>query len=494
MKKRLIFSSLFLLSSACGITKPDFNPLPTPAATPRWRLQDPVATPKPSPSSALIETPIDPQVVEQEAERLLQHPEIFDQSLPELTLSDIAELPIEVASPAAEIPAHLPKQASTTFTSNQVELYEDTTIYPMTLETLSWAERHIQVDLFVLGGEVGLDLAKVLVQKHKEGVRVDLMLDPNLGFAGTTKTQVDKVIKYLKNEGLTFKTYPLHHLPSNSPLLKERGQIDHNKLIVVDGAWGLIGGMNYFDHAQHNRDVMLRISGPLVGEMQQMMALDWALPPKASPTPRPSATPFKLLDTGTATARGRSQARILKVDAFERTVKQRLLTHIRDARTSIFLPIFELSDHDVVQALITAHRRGVDVRVLMDPKIVADKYAAGLPVPSHMPNIVAMSDFLDAKVPARWFKPWQSGQELHMKVAIFDRQRAIVGSTNFTTRAFTILRETSVELEGGAVPAALADRFEQDWAEHSEAITALTPGQKLTAATVQHIKKHVGWW
>ncbi|WP_284199936.1 phospholipase D-like domain-containing protein [Alicyclobacillus sacchari] len=47
-------------------------------------------------------------------------------------------------------------------------------------------------------------------------------------------------------------------------------------------------------------------------------------------------------------------------------IKQKALQMIRASRREVHLDIYELSDSDILQALADAHRRGVDVRVVVD--------------------------------------------------------------------------------------------------------------------------------
>ncbi|QQE80338.1 phosphatidylserine/phosphatidylglycerophosphate/cardiolipin synthase family protein [Alicyclobacillus sp. SO9] len=51
---------------------------------------------------------------------------------------------------------------------------------------------------------------------------------------------------------------------------------------------------------------------------------------------------------------------------WEKDIKKQALTMIQGSQHYVYLDIYELSDADILQALINAHQRGVDVRVVVD--------------------------------------------------------------------------------------------------------------------------------
>jgi phosphatidylserine/phosphatidylglycerophosphate/cardiolipin synthase-like enzyme len=113
------------------------------------------------------------------------------------------------------------------------------------------------------------------------------------------------------------------------------------------------------------------------------------------------------------------------------------LAHLRKllktARTSIFCAMFTLTHKELVLDLIAAHRRGVNVRVALDPmtargasKVARDQLlAAGIPVLCHR------------------------GKELlHHKWVWIDQTHLLLGSTNWTAAAFAKNDDFLLSLEG----------------------------------------------
>lgn len=385
------------------------------------------------------------------------------------------------------------KTPSSVFKNNKVQLFIDREeILPMMLETIKSARVSIQMDVFLLGGTIGTQIAHELVKKKNEGVNVEVTMDPNLGFAGPTQSEIYQVVNILKANNIDFKLYPLHLMPivSDGPL-KNKFQIDHNKLFVIDGSTFITGGFNLFDIGVINRDLMLKIEGPTALEASDLMHFEWSLGDKyVAPKPPKDVFVIKQVDQP-----GDSMVKITKTDPYESTTKPALIEMIDNAKQTVFLSVLEFSDLDVTRALIRAYKRGVDVRVIMDRKDTNDKYAGGVPVPTYFPNILPARELVKNRVPVKWYDSRSKGQELHMKVVVADSQKMIAGSTNFTRQAFTTFRETSVYIDGGTAPQKMTRTFMEDWLNSSTAIKKLTLKDKIKAKVVEYLdKKYYAWW
>lgn len=98
-----------------------------------------------------------------------------------------------------------------------------------------------------------------------------------------------------------------------------------------------------------------------------------------------------------------------------------LIDQLRKAQTSIFIAMFTLTHPQLLQALIDAKNRGVNITVALD------HYAA------RGASRKAVELLQDQKIPVIF----SSGlQLLHYKWAYIDRSQAILGSTNWTKAAF----------------------------------------------------------
>ncbi|MFN8672337.1 MAG: phosphatidylserine/phosphatidylglycerophosphate/cardiolipin synthase family protein [Candidatus Sericytochromatia bacterium] len=398
---------------------------------------------------------------------------------------------------AAQYEGEIPnKPAPSTFKTNKVQLFIDREeILPMMMDVIKKAQKSIQMDLFLLGGNIGLEIAEELNKKKKEGVDIKLTFDPNLGFSGTTRNEVMKVVEYLRKNNMDFRVYPLHLMPIvDDGLLKNKFQIDHNKITVIDQKTFIIGGFNLFDIGVVNRDLMLKIEGDTAKEASDLLTYEWILSDKYVPEKVPSKYVYvvkALKDDPGADA----QVKIVKTAPNESSTKEALISMIDSAKTSVYLAVLEFSDMDVTNALIRAHKRGVEVKVLMDRKNTNDKYAGGIPVPSYYPNMMPAVELVKNNVPVRWYDPRFAGQELHMKMCVTDSNKLLAGSTNFTRQAFTTFRETSVVVDGGTAPNKMVRTFIEDWTSHATAIKKVSLKDKISAKVIGFLdKKYYAWW
>lgn len=96
-----------------------------------------------------------------------------------------------------------------------------------------------------------------------------------------------------------------------------------------------------------------------------------------------------------------------------------IIPEIRNAKHYIYLSLFLLSRNDLVQELIKAKRRGVDVRLITESNHAIRKYS--------------MHEYLRKKgIPVK-VENW--GGKMHAKLAVIDDNTIIVGSTNWTKTA-----------------------------------------------------------
>ena len=124
-----------------------------------------------------------------------------------------------------------------------------------------------------------------------------------------------------------------------------------------------------------------------------------------------------------------------------------VIAQIRDAHKTIDACVFTISDNDISEQLIGAHRRDIQVRIITDDEKTLDTgsdvrklHRAGIPVrldndPSHM----------------------------HHKFAIFDSARVINGSFNWTRSATTRNHEDITLTTHRGTVTQFCSRFELLW-------------------------------
>jgi phosphatidylserine/phosphatidylglycerophosphate/cardiolipin synthase-like enzyme len=377
---------------------------------------------------------------------------------------------------------------------SQVEIFVDAQeILPAVYQTLQSAKKSIDMDLFLLGGAEGRKLAEVLVAKAKEGVDVRLIHDPGYGLSGVSAEQVRPTMKYLQSQGIAIKSYPLQYLRHrHGHPMANRFQIDHNKFFIVDGTTAMIGSMNLIDIGVMNHDVYARVTGEPAAELQAIHDATWKLKGPKVPDFRRDPEPVRKVQEVAG-----SMARVIKTDIDQQTTKKILLEDIANAKKSVHIAIYEFGDLDIANALIAAYKRGVDVRVLADKNSHYGKYLDAFKKFKlyGTPNLSTMNRLRDAGVPVKWFVPATEDQEIHMKIALIDGDRAIVGSTNFTWQAFNTFRETSLEVVGPVVAPRLEKQWQQDWETRGAPVTKPNFFEKCVIAAVRAMDAvNLSWW
>ena len=112
--------------------------------------------------------------------------------------------------------------------------------------------------------------------------------------------------------------------------------------------------------------------------------------------------------------------------------KGKLIEFITTAKKKIYAAVYMLTDNDIVQALVVAKQRGVDVQMVVDPTSVASPYAKVFTLlKSKIPVFVFDTKQHHAKnARMRTFAPL-----MHNKFAVIDGGMVWTGSFNWTVSA-----------------------------------------------------------
>ena len=205
---------------------------------------------------------------------------------------------------------------------------------------------------------------------------------------------------------------------------------DHRKVIIGDdgkgGITGIVTSANPHDASSAHSNVGLKVSG---AALIPLLESELAIAAQAGwngTLPAPE-TPLA------ATISPENTARVQVLTESE--IRAAIVRNFAGARVgdSIDIAMFYLSDRDVIQALLTAAKRGVAVRVLLDPnKDAFGRTKNGIPNRSVATELAAASD---GAIKVRWFRT--HGEQFHSKLVALRTATEFwftLGSANLTRR------------------------------------------------------------
>lgn len=137
-----------------------------------------------------------------------------------------------------------------------------------------------------------------------------------------------------------------------------------------------------------------------------------------------------------------------------------LLQDIYRARSSLKIKLFLFNEPSLMQAVIDAHRRGVQVKVMLNPSRSNGEEA----------NEDSFRKLTEAGVPVKESNPLFKVS--HEKSMVVDEQLAYVQSLNWTARHLNDTRDYAVMTAHKKEVAEIIDCFESDWSR-----TAFNPGE-----------------
>lgn len=328
------------------------------------------------------------------------------------------------------------------------------------LADMEAAQREIHVLYYIwLADETGTAVAQALMRAARRGVACRAMVD-GLGSWALVNSA-------LWNEMALAGVQLAVALPVNRPLrvmLTSRLDLrNHRKITVIDGCITYCGSQNCADEAFAPKaryapwvDIMLRLQGPVVAQMQRVFASDWGqasgqalaplLPLGTTPPPLDGGFPALVIAEGPAER--------------PRCTSQLMSTLLASARREVVIstPYF-IPDATVLEALCAAAWRGVQVTLILPAR--NDSWIVGAASRSTYRYL------LKAGVALYEFRPGL----LHAKTLCVDGQVALVGSTNLDLRSFDLNFENNVLLQDEATARAIGAR-QRAYIAQSDRVTA----------------------
>lgn len=341
---------------------------------------------------------------------------------------------------------------------NRVQLlFDGVNSFPERRRLIEGAKGSIHLQTFIFSSDdTGWDLARSLVKRAQEGVKVRVIYD------GMGSNRSDgELFDYMERNGVEVREYGD---PLTYPLaINDRW---HEKHLIVDGRVSIEGGMNIaneyalggsgkrvFTRGEEGtepwRDADARIEGPAVQDAQAAFLKNWAtlgdaVPDAERAAPLPATEP-----------RGSVKVRVVQHRPDQERDKNThalYLQAIRSARESITIEnAYFLPPEDLRKALCAAARRGVEVKVMTNGRESND-----LGIVSD-----AARYFYDDLISAGVKLYEKQGGTLHAKTATFDGVYSIVGSVNLNGRSEGQDSEIAVAIDDGVTALSLQRRFDE---------------------------------
>ncbi|MGZ3272605.1 MAG: phospholipase D-like domain-containing protein [Caulobacteraceae bacterium] len=350
-----------------------------------------------------------------------------------------------------------------------------------TFAAIRSAKHHINLEYFIFQDveSDGVHLGDLLVAKRREGVPVNVIYD-SMGTSQTPQPFLDR----LKQAGVSLVEYnPMN--PMKAKAAYSLNQRDHRKILVVDGALAIVGGVNLDvgyevmpgggsediagKKRMRLRDTDIEIEGPVVAQLQTLFLDHWRAQhgPSVDDASWFPAVPPK--GDGVVRIIGSSPARAIP------RYYVALLSQIRSAEKSITIcASFFVPTGDEVKALAEAARRGVEVNLLL---------------PDHGDSELSIAvghshydELLKAGV-----KIYETHDlMLHSKTVTIDGVWSVLGSSNFDHRSIIFNDEVDAVVLGDEAARGLEAMFADDRAA-ATAIDRKTWSRRPMAARLKEL-------
>jgi cardiolipin synthase len=332
--------------------------------------------------------------------------------------------------------------------------------FPEVLKTLASAARFIHMEYYAWENDVrGNQIKDVLLQKAQEGLKIRILYD-DYASRGIRKN----IVKELQAAGVEIHPKIKLKLRQFANRMNHR---DHRKVIIVDGVYGFVGGINISDRYDNTidtrlywRDTHLKFSGPLVHDFQKHFLASWN-----------AAQPGKLLFSDTLLTSDKNPAplpykglgQIIPGGPYY-PFSNIMLSYLKIfnlARKTLYItnPYF-IPSSSILNALKQAAMSGVDVRLLLPEK--SDSALVGAASRFYF------DELLESGV--RIFM-YTKGF-IHAKTVVADSALSVVGTANMDIRSFDLNFEIMSVVYGEQLAHKLESVFMEDLKLSREVDTA----------------------
>ena len=329
---------------------------------------------------------------------------------------------------------------------NKIDILTNGTMfYPAMLEAIRSARETVNMECYIFKtGEIADRFIEALSERARAGVRVSIVMDA-IGSFGAIR----RAARPLREAGCRVEQYQRLRWYS----LARLNNRTHRELLVVDGEVAFVGGAGIADwwvkpgrRGPMWRDTMVRMAGPVVSDIQGVLAENWL------------ECCGEIL-TGPETYKahhplGPSPAFAIKSSPADRATVSRVLfqTLIEGSNNRVLIttPYF-LPDKAFRAAIRRTIHRGVEMTVIVPGPGTDQRWV-------RLASRRMYGQLLESGV--RIFE--YTGAMIHAKVLLVDDLWSVLGTTNLDNRSFEHNDEMNVAIRDQHVAARLTDDFVAD--------------------------------
>lgn len=344
--------------------------------------------------------------------------------------------------------ARLERALGCTFShGNRIEpLRNGDEIFPAMLTAIEAAEHRVELVTFIYWkGDIAQEFASALARQAAKGVTVRVLLDAY----GSARMAAD-LIDEMSDAGADLRLFR----PIRRRDFFKLTSRTHRKVLVCDRQVAFTGGVGIAEewegdarNPQEWRETHFRLTGPVVDGLHGAFMDNWGEADQFKVDDHPMRLPdvdgealtHVICSTGGAASSEMRRSTLALIAAAQRTL---ILV------TAYFVP-----DEELIDALVTARKRGVDIAVML-PGSHSDWRLCNLASGQEI------ADLVEHGVRVHLYERTM----LHAKIMIVDSEACLIGSPNLNQRSMNHDDEVGVLAIDAGLAQRLTDDFQADLA------------------------------
>jgi cardiolipin synthase len=262
-------------------------------------------------------------------------------------------------------------------------LIDGPAFFPRMLGDIEAATSDVHIIIFGFkAGEIGNRFRDLLIRKVGEGVPVRLMVEgaysqPGLGSKALYRELTEGGVQVVANQGGFLDLDGLLGQRHIDWRFDDFGHFDHRKIVVVDGNVAFVGGPGIEDHYNDERfhDIMLRVEGPIVSQLQSVFLLSWHF--QGGPLPEVAEGLDRFFPAQPDAVGVPMQILLNNPGEKHLPIATAFQAAIDGATKRLYVINPYLAERSILEGIVAAGKRGADVRVIVpaDPKSFPAKAA-----------------------------------------------------------------------------------------------------------------------